>query len=311
MVLPSGPLARDLTSPDAELPAAAGSDLSRTLGAFIELGKPGVGGLVIATSLCGALTAPGGIGLGRLLISLFGTSCVVAAANGLNMVLERDADKLMRRTQVRPLPTGRLSVEAALLFCAGAAVLGLGLLYAFVGWLATALTFAALFSYVAAYTPLKRVTPLALFVGAVPGALPPLIGWASATGTLGTLGLLEFALLYVWQLPHFLAIAIFRREEYARAGMRVLPVVHGVRRTQVEIAIYSLLLVVVSLLPVGLGLAGLGYAVVALASGLAFLALATAGLSIRDERRWARRVFFASMPYLVVMLGSLAGFAAH
>ena len=308
MVLPS---ARDLTSPDATLPAASGSDLSRTLGAFWELGKPGVGGLVIATSLCGALTAPGGIGLGRLLISLFGTSCVVAAANGLNMVIERDADKLMRRTQVRPLPTGRLSVEAAILFCAGAAVLGLALLYAFVGWLATALTFTALASYVALYTPLKRVTPLALFVGAVPGALPPLIGWASATGTLGTLALLEFALLFVWQLPHFLAIAIFRREEYERAGMRVLPVVHGVRRAQIEIAIYSLLLVVVSLLPVGLGLAGLGYAVVALASGLAFLALATAGLSIRDERRWARRVFFASMPYLVVMLGSLAGFSKH
>lgn len=293
------------------MPVASGSELSRKLSAFVELGKPGVGGLVIATSLCGALTAPGGIGLGRLLVSLFGTSCAVAAANGLNMVLERDSDRLMRRTQVRPLPTGRLSVEAALWFCSGAAVLGLGLMFAFVGPLAAWLTVAALLSYVALYTPLKRVTPLALFVGAVPGALPPLIGWASATGTLGTLGLLEFALLYVWQLPHFLAIATFRREEYARAGMRVLPVVHGVRRTKIEIALYSLLLVVVSLLPVGLGLAGLGYAVVALASGLAFLALATAGLSIRDERRWARRVFFASMPYLVVMLGSLAGFASH
>ncbi|HWA77207.1 MAG TPA: heme o synthase [Polyangiaceae bacterium] len=310
MVLPSGPLARDLST-DGSLAVAPQSEFSRTLSALIELGKPGVGGLVIATSLCGALTAPGGIGLGRLLLSLFGTSCVVASANGLNMVLERDSDRLMRRTQVRPLPTGRLSVEAALAFCVGAAIVGLVLLFAFVGPLAGWLTFAALLSYVALYTPLKRVTPLALFVGAVPGALPPLIGWASATGTLGTLGLLEFSLLYVWQLPHFLAIAIFRREEYARAGMRVLPVVHGVRRTQIEIALYSLLLVGVSLLPVGLGLAGLGYAVVALASGLGFLALATAGLSIRDERRWARRVFFASMPYLVVMLGSLAGFAAH
>lgn len=313
MVLPSGPLARDLTSGDAKLmlPAESVAEASRGLGAFIELSKPGVGGLVILTTLCGALSAPGGIGLGRLLAALVGTSFVVASANGFNMVLERDSDKLMRRTQGRPLPTGRVSVEAALLFCVATAVVGLALLLTFVGWMAALLTSAALVSYVVAYTPLKRVTALALFVGAVPGALPPLIGWASATGTIGTLGLLEFGLLYVWQLPHFLAIAIFRREEYARAGMRVLPVVHGVRRTQIEIVIYSLLLVVVSLLPVVLGLAGMGYAVVALASGLAFLALATAGLSSRDERRWARRLFFASMPYLVVMLGSLAGFASR
>ena len=122
---------------------------------------------------------------------------------------------------------------------------------------------------------------------------------------------LEFAVLDVWQLPHFLAIAIFRKEEYARAGMRVLSVSHGVRRSKIEIALYSLALVVVSLLPVGLGLAGMVYAVVALTCGLAFLALATAGLSMHDDRRWARRVFFASMPYLVIVLGALAGFATH
>ena len=118
-----------------------------------------------------------------------------------------------------------------------------------------------------------------------------------------------FSILFVWQLPHFLAIAIFRREEYARAGIKVLPVVHGVRRTKIEIAVYSLLLAVVSLAPIGLGLAGFAYAAVALACGLGFLALATAGLGAGNERRWARRVFFASMPYLVVVLGALAAFA--
>ncbi|MGC4093629.1 MAG: heme o synthase [Polyangiaceae bacterium] len=281
------------------------------LGAFVELSKPGVGGLVILTTLCGALSAPVTIGLGKLAAALVGTSLVVAAANGLNMVIERHSDALMSRTRHRPLPTRRLTPELALGFCALSSVVGMALLLTFVGTLAALLTLSALVSYVVAYTPMKRISPLALFVGAVPGAIPPLIGWASATGGLDRLAWLEFAVLFVWQLPHFLAIAIFRKEEYARAGMKVLSVVHGVRRSKIEIALYSLLLVVVSLLPVGLGLAGMGYAVVALACGLAFLALATGGLSMSDDRRWARRVFFASMPYLVIVLGALAGFASR
>jgi protoheme IX farnesyltransferase len=289
--------------------ASESTDAARRLGALVELAKPRVTVLVIATTLCGALTAPGGIGLGRLLVCLIGTSLVVAAANGLNMVLERDTDKLMRRTRARPIPSGRLTPELASVASLLACAIGLGLLFAFVGKLATVLAAAAFVSYVGLYTPLKRITPLALIVGAVPGAIPPLIGWASARGSLGRLALLQFLVLFVWQLPHFLAIAMFRQDEYARAGLRVLPVVHGARRTKIEIWIYSLLLVVVSLLPVVLGLTGLGYAVVAIASGLAFLVLATAGFSATDDRHWARRVFFASMPYLVIVLGALAGFA--
>lgn len=304
-MIPSGPVPHDLVIEAAPRESA----VSRTAAAFLELGKPGVGGLVVLTTLCGALSAPGKLALGHLLVTLIGTSLVVAAANGLNMVIERHSDALMRRTQTRPLPTQRLSVQSALAFCALSSVLGLALLLSCVGWLTAALTAAALVSYVAAYTPLKRVTPIALFVGAIPGAIPPLIGWASVTGSIGRLALLEFALLFVWQLPHFLAIAIFRREEYARAGLLVLPVVHGVRRTKVEILLYSLLLAFVSLLPVGLGLTGFGYAIVALACGLGFLWLASAGLAARDDRRWARRLFFSSMPYLVIMLASLAAFA--
>jgi protoheme IX farnesyltransferase len=303
---PCGAVHSDAASPsDTQARPLAG-----TLAAFLELSKPGVGGLVVTTTLCGALTAPVTMSLGRLSAALLGTSLVVGAANGLNMVIERKSDALMSRTRLRPLPTRRLSPELALLFCAVSSVLGTALLLAFVGNLAALLTLSALVSYVVAYTPLKRVTPLALFVGAVPGAIPPLIGWAAATGTLAPLAWLEFAVLYVWQLPHFLAIAIFRKEEYARAGMRVLSVSHGVRRSKIEIALYSLLLVGVSLLPVGLKLAGMGYALVALTCGLAFLALATAGLSMQDDRRWARRVFFASMPYLVIVLSSLAVFAS-
>jgi heme o synthase len=302
MAIPS-PVLRDNPATAAAPPRSAGA------GALVELAKPGVTGLVTVTMLTGALTAPGQIGVGRLTIALVGTVLVVASANALNMYLERDTDALMSRTRNRPLPSGRLAPEAVLAFAAISAVLGLSLLGAFVGPLPTLLTLIALVSYVVCYTPLKRVTPLALFAGAVPGALPPLIGWATVTGSLSLLAWMQFSILFVWQLPHFLAIAIFRREEYARAGMKVLPVVHGVPRTKIEIAIYSLLLAVVSLAPIGLGLAGFAYAAVALVCGLAFLALATAGFGAENERRWARRVFFASMPYLVVVLGALAAFA--
>jgi protoheme IX farnesyltransferase len=276
---------------------------------LVELAKPGVTGLVAVTLLTGALTAPEHMPLARLLVALVGTVAVVASANALNMYLERDTDALMSRTRTRPLPTGRLAPEVVLAFAAVTAVVGLSLLAAFVGTLPTLLTLLALVSYVAVYTPLKRVTPLALFAGAIPGALPPLIGWASVMGSLSVLAWMQFSILFVWQLPHFLAIAIFRREEYARAGMKVLPVVRGVPRTKIEMVVYSLLLVVVSLAPIGLGLAGFAYAAIALASGLGFLALATAGFGAKNERQWARRVFFASMPYLVVVLGSLAAFA--
>jgi protoheme IX farnesyltransferase len=281
----------------------------RTAAALVELSKPGVTGLVTVTLLTGALTAPGHIGALRLLAAVVGTVAVVAAANALNMYLERDTDGLMSRTRSRPLPSGRLTPEMVLAFAALNTVFGLSMLGAFVGSLPTLLTLLALVSYVVVYTPLKRVTPLALIAGAVPGALPPLIGWASVSGSLAPLAWMQFAILFVWQLPHFLAIAIFRRDEYARAGMKVLPVVHGVRRTEIEIALYTLLLVLVSLAPLGLGLAGFGYASVALICGLGFLVLATAGLGVKNERRWARRVFFASMPYLVLVLGALAAFS--
>lgn len=280
------------------------------LGTLWELSKPGITGMVVITMLCGALTAPASIPLPTLLLALLGTASVVAASNALNMLWERDTDALMRRTCTRPLPSGRLNVETAALFALVTAVAGFLVLYYFVGELPAVLTLLAFASYVLVYTPLKRVSPIALFVGAIPGAIPPLVGWASVTGAISPLAWILFGILFVWQLPHFLAIAIFRTSDYARAGMRVLPVVHGVRRTKVELVLYSLVLVVVSLLPVALGLVGFGYLAVALVSGLVFLWMATAGFSVADDARWARRVFFASMPYLVIVFGALSLFAA-
>lgn len=278
---------------------------SRSWSALVELGKPGVAGLVMVTMLCGALVAPGPRPLGRLLIAMLGTALVVAAANALNMYIERDTDALMRRTASRPLPSGRLSPEAALWFALVCGVVGLSVLALFVNLTSTGLAFAALASYVLAYTPLKRSTDYALHVGAVPGAIPPLIGWASMTGSLAPRAWPLFLILLVWQLPHFLAIATFRREDYARAGLVVQPNASGLAATKRSILIYSALLLLVSLSPLGLGMAGLWYALVALGLGLAFFGFAAFGRGTKTVDRWAKQLFLASLPYLVLVYAAL------
>jgi protoheme IX farnesyltransferase len=258
----------------------------------------------MVTMVSGALVAPSPIELSRLLLSLFATACVVGSANAFNMWMERDSDAMMSRTRRRPLPTGRLSPELALGFGSLLAVVGLTLLATLISSMAAFLGWLALCSYVLAYTPLKRVTTWSLHVGAVPGAMPPLIGWASVTGSLSREAFALFAILFVWQLPHFLAIATFRAPEYARAGLKVLPNVKGRAFTERSILIYSVLLLLVAVAPSALGMTGLGYGAVALLCSLAFLAFAVQGRRSLAPERWARRLFLASMPYLVVVFGA-------
>lgn len=272
-----------------------------TLGALVELTKPSLAALVMVTALCGALVAPGPLPVARLVIALVATALVVGAANALNMYWERDADKLMRRTRNRPLPSGRLSPEIALAFALLLSSLGLNTLGVVAGGAACALTLLAFASYVLAYTPLKRISPLALYVGALPGALPPLIGHASVTGGMGQAALWLFAVLFVWQIPHFIAIAIFRAEDYRAAGMAVLPVVRGMPHAKRAVVAWSIVLALVTLLPAWIGVVRLPYLWVAVPSALAFVALALTGLRRAASARWARRLFFASMPYLVVV----------
>jgi protoheme IX farnesyltransferase len=272
-----------------------------TLGALLELTKPSIAALVMVTALSGALVAPGPLPVARLFIALVATALVVGAANALNMYAERDADAFMRRTRNRPLPSGRLTPEVALAFALLLATLGLNTLGVVAGGAACALTLLAFTSYVLAYTPLKRVSPVALYVGALPGALPPLIGYASATGGIGEASLWLFAVLFVWQIPHFIAIALFRAEDYRAAGMAVLPVVRGAAHAKRAVAVWSVVLGVVTLLPAATGAVRPGYLVVAVPSVLAFVALALTGLRPNASARWARRLFFASMPYLVIV----------
>ncbi|HEU4577810.1 MAG TPA: heme o synthase [Polyangiaceae bacterium] len=273
---------------------------------WIELAKPGVTRLVLITTLFGGLVAPGHSSLTRWLLTLIGTVLVVAAANALNMAREADIDALMTRTRARPLPEGRLQVARVTKVAVCWALIGTAGLLA-VNVATAALALLALVSYVWVYTPLKRITPHALYVGTLPGAIPPLIGYASVTGgRLDARALTLFALLAVWQVPHFLAIATFRRAEYARAGLPVFTVCRPratVRRLTVA---WSVALLAVSLLPIALGMGGTLYAALAVGFGLAFLFGAVYGLQSSADDRWARSLFFASMPHLVVLFVGLA-----
>jgi protoheme IX farnesyltransferase len=284
----------------APLPFGSRAQLS----ALLELTKPSITALVMVTMVSGALVAPVRIELGTLLLAMFATACVVGGANAFNMWMERDSDALMTRTRRRPLPTGRLSPELVLGFGSLLAVVGLTLLATSVSSLSALLGWIALSSYVLAYTPLKRITTWSLHVGAVPGAIPPLMGWASVTGSLSREAFALFAILLVWQLPHFLAIASFRAPEYARAGLKVLPNVRGRAATERAIVLYSVLLGVVAVAPWPLGMAGPAYGIISLLASVAFLGFALSGRRRLDPHRWARRLFLASMPYLVLVFAA-------
>lgn len=289
------------------VPALAASQaLVERLRPWVELAKPGVTRLVLVTTLFGGLVAPGHSSVVRWLATLLGTALIVAAANALNMAQEADLDALMTRTRHRPLPEGRLESRAVVRAALGAALAG-ALLLACVDWVATGLALLALLSYVAVYTPLKRITPHALYIGTVPGAIPPLIGYASVTGgRLDAAAWALFVLLAVWQVPHFLAIATFRRAEYARAGMPVFTVCRSQAQVRRLMLGWSVGLFLVSLLPIAIGMGGTLYAALAIGFGLPFLVGAAYGLKPSADVAWARSLFFASMPHLVVLFVGLA-----
>jgi len=251
--------------------------------------------------------APRRAGFWTLTLALVGTALIVGAANALNMWLERDVDGRMSRTRNRPLPSGRLSPDLALACGLGLAAVSTPILCA-VNGATGCLGFAALVGYVAIYTPLKRQTDLALLVGAVPGAIPPVLGWTSVTGGIGVGGLLLFALLFFWQLPHFAAISIARADDYARANLKVMSVVRGERAARSMVLVWSVLLVASSLLFVPLGIASRRYAVVAGVLAVPCLGLAVSGVSASahfDSRRWATRVFRYSIPHLTLLIIAL------
>src|SRR5438128_204480 len=273
---------------------------------YVELAKPRITTLVVFTCASGLWLAPGRLPARTVLFTLVGTVLIVAAANVLNMYLERDTDALMKRTMNRPLPAGRLDPQVALRLGLALAAVSVPLLTFAVGPLPGLLASVALVSYVLLYTPLKRYTAAALLVGAVPGAIPPLIGWTAATERLDLPGVLLFAVMFLWQVPHFLAITLFRREEYARAGLVVQPnEPGGEREARRNIVRYTVALVAVSLLFVPLGIGRGFYFATALLSGLLFLGYGIRGLRADAGERWARNEFLFSLGYLTILFAVL------
>lgn len=277
---------------------------------LVSLAKPRVTSLVLVTCGGGMWLAPGHLGAGRALLTLVGTALAVAAANSLNCWLERDTDGLMARTRHRPLPAGRLAPRVALSFGLLLSVLSLPLMALGGGLPVAALGTLALVSYVGLYTPLKRVSPKALVVGAVPGALPPLMGWAAVTGHVDAGGLALFGILFFWQLPHFLAIALHRHADYATAGIQVTPVARGEGVARRHALLWTLALVPMSLCVQPLGVAGTGYTVVAAVLGATQLAWTIAGLRAAPSATWARGLFRYSLAYLTILFVALGVFAA-
>lgn len=279
---------------------------------FVTLAKPRItlmvvitaaGGLFL-TSRAGHLDGPGP-GVGTVLATLIGTALIVAGANALNMYVERDVDRRMDRTKNRPLPAGRLQPKVAFWFGLALSALAVPILAIGANALTALLAVVANVLYVLAYTPLKQHSQYALHVGAIPGAIPPLLGWTAGTGRIDAAGAVLFAILFLWQIPHFVAIALFRRADYARAGLVVVPNVTGEVASRHTIIRWTFALVASSLLVVPLGLAGHGYLVIATLLGAVFFIWGCYGLRVGTGDRWAKSLFGISILYLVLLFGAL------
>jgi len=276
---------------------------------YVALTKPRLVSLVLLTTVIGFVVGSGSaVSFMGLLHVLIGTALVAGGGAALNQYLERDADARMRRTADRPLPSARLDARQGLVFGLAVTVAGLAYLFAFSTLLAFVVGAITAAIYVLVYTPLKRVTPWCVAAGAIVGALPPVMGWTAASGTIETGAIALFVIMFVWQLPHFLAIAWIYREEYANARMSVVKLtdVPGTRTTR-HIVMLNLFLVPLTLLPALVGIAGTGYTIAAVVLGAAFITTALRR-STSDMGAYARRVFYASLIYLPVLFIVMAIF---
>jgi heme o synthase len=278
--------------------------LSTRANAFVALTKPDVSFLVLMTTAAGyGMGARGPVGWMHLIHTVFATMLIAAGTAALNHYLERDSDRYMRRTATRPLPTGVLQPREALAFGVVLSAAGAVDLYLVAGALAAGLGVVTCLSYLLAYTPLKKRTVWATFVGAFPGAVPPMIGWVAAAGSLDRGAWLLFAILFLWQFPHFHAIAWMYREDYARAGIMMLPVVDREgTRTFRQIILYAAGLVGVSLLPAIMGLAGVLYFFGALVISTALLQVCLWAATNKSNHR-AKWLMHATVLHIPLLLG--------
>ena len=274
-----------------------------------HLGKLRIAGMVVGVAYIGYVMAPGmGFALdGAVAATLAGIALSCVGAGMFNQVMERDVDAQMPRTADRPVAAGRISPRVGLVLAAACTVGGLVILLSLTNVLTAGLTALTIASYALLYTPLKRITSLSTLIGAIPGALPPVLGYAAAAGAIDARAATMFAILFFWQLPHFFAIAWIYKDQYSHARVPMLPVVDDAtgRRTFRQILVTTIALLVAATLPTVIGMAGMLYLVGSTLAGLAFLAFAGA-LFIKRTRAHARAVFFASLVYVPVIYALMA-----
>jgi len=288
----------------ARTASVAADDSGAAVADFIALLKPRVMSLVVFTGIAGMALAPGTLHPVLACVAVLCIAVGSGAAGAINMWYERDIDAVMRRTRARPLPAGRMEPETALAFGVVLAVASVMLMGLAVNWAAAALLAAAIGFYVFIYTMwLKRRTPQNIVIGGAAGAFPPMIGWAAVTGDVGLGGLILFAMIFMWTPPHFWALALYKSDEYAAAGVPMLPVVSGEAETRRQILFYALALVPVTVMPSLFGLASWSYGAAALALGAVFIAGAVAVLS--RAPRAPQRLFGFSIFYLFLLFALL------
>jgi heme o synthase len=280
--------------------------LARRLSAFLALTKPRVVSLIVFTAVIGMLLAvPGMVPASTLAAATIGIALVAGAAAAVNCLVEQKIDALMHRTRWRPLPRGELTAYETLAFAGVLGGLGLWLLYQFVNGLTMGLTAATFVGYAVIYTlVLKPATPQNIVIGGASGAMPPVLGWAAVTGTVPTEAMLLFLIIFAWTPPHFWSLALYRTEDYAKAGVPMLPVTHGKRYTRLQVLLYTLILFGVSLLPYVIRMSGLIYFLAALTLGTLYVFYAARiYIAYSDER--ARQAFRYSIVYLAALFAAL------
>lgn len=282
---------------------------ARSLGAvardYLALTKPRLSSLVLFTTAGAMWLSAREVSWWVWLWALLGTAGTVGAAHVFNCIIERDSDRFMKRTANRPLPARRLTVTQAAVFGAVLTLVSLPMLAAGVNVLTGVLGFIALVTYVLAYTPMKRHTHWAMIVGAIPGALPPLMGWTATTGRVETPGLVLFAILFFWQLPHFIAIALFRKDEYRAAGLTSLALQKGDDVARLHAVLYLVALLAVSVLPTVVGVAGWLYLAVAIGLGGWFLWVGVDGWRKKGDAAWGLKLLKVSLVHLTGLFAAL------
>jgi protoheme IX farnesyltransferase len=274
---------------------------------YYELTKPRVVMLIVFTAVVGMfLAVPGWPGAQAMLFGTIGIGMAASAAAVFNHVLDARIDIHMLRTRGRPLPEGRVSESNALAFASAICVLSMIVLWFLVNPLTAALTFGSLIGYAVIYTVyLKRATPQNIVIGGAAGAAPPVLGWTAVTGEITSSALLLFLIIFVWTPPHFWALAIARKDDYAKVGIPMLPVTHGEEYTRLHILLYTILLVVITIIPYLTGMSGLIYLAAAVSLGAVFLNYAVRMLRDRDDVELPMRTFKFSITYLAVLFAAL------